>query len=123
MVRLWKDGENGVERWEKWEISPTLMQFFRIFVPFPIRCTHLLQRYVLAVLPVVPFLYSPFFHVVLGTPWCCSIVGRAMDVPPFKAHNGSIFVKKNHCDHLKWVSACQSSKKLGKKDEKGKQGV
>ena len=87
MVSLWKDGGNGVEIWGKWEISPTLMQFFRIFVPFPIGCTHLSQSCVLVVLPIVPFLYSPFFRVVLDTPWCCSIVGRAMDVPLFKAHN------------------------------------
>ena len=93
---------------------------FSHFYPISIRCTHLLQRCALVVLPVVPFLDSPFFRVVLGTPWCCSIIGRAMDVPLFKAHNGSTFVKKNHCDHLNWVSACQSSKKLGKKTKMGR---
>ena len=46
-----------------------------------------------------------------------------MEVPLLEAHNGNIFVKKNHLDHLKWVSDCQSSKKLGKEDEKGKSQV
>ena len=110
MVRPWKEGENGVERWGKWEISPTLIQFFFcIFVPFPIRCTHLLQRCVIVVLLVVPFFYFPFFRVVFGTPWCCSTVGRAMEVPLLKAHNGSIFVKKIHCNHLKFeMGVCLS---------------
>ena len=43
-----------------------------------------------------------------------------MAVPLFKAYNDSIFLKKGHADHLKWVSDARSSKKLGKKDEHGK---
>ena len=43
-----------------------------------------------------------------------------MVVPLFKAFNGGIFVTKGHANHLKWVSVCQSSKKLGKNNAVGK---
>ena len=41
---------------------------------------------------------------------------QQMAAPFCKAFNDSIFVKKGHADHLKWVSDSQSSKKLGQKD-------
>ena len=108
---LWNDGKNGLGRCGKWQISSHIDA---IWVPFLIRCTHLLQRCVLVVLLVGPFFYFASFHVVLGTPWCYSIVSKLIEVPTFQSHNWSIFVKKNHCNHFKWVFACQSSKKLGK---------
>ena len=47
-------------------------------------------------------------------------VAQQMTAPLFKAYNDSTFIKKGHAGQPKWVSDALSSKKLGKKDEEGK---
>ena len=86
---------------EMGNFSHTNAIFLRIFVPFPLNCTHFSQRCILVVSCAVPFFYSPFFRVVLGTAWSYSIACKAIEVPRLKTHSWCIFVTKNHCDHLK----------------------